>query len=520
MMGAYVLLEGKLVGGRCVWQREGVGLEAYIYYAASGGQWFVNSIKAKMESGTAAGCMCLASAAMTPDAATEQWRVAVGGAFQDAPQIMASTCTEDERQTMAQQAEQAEEEAVAMAQQARVIVLAGQEAGEPQHCMMGVYALMEGKLVGGRCVWQREGAGLEAYIHYAGSIGQWYVGESKANMESGVSVGRVCVASAAPTPDAATEQWRVSVGGAFVGGARVGAFQDAPQITASTCTEDERQAMVRQAEEEAVAMAQQARIIVLAGQEAGEPLHGMMGAYVLMEGKLMGGRCVWQREGAGLEAYIYFVGIGGQWFVNSIKANMESGTAAGCMNVVSAAMTPDAATEQWRVAVGGAFQDAPQVTASTCTEDERQAMAQQAEEEAVAVAQQARIIVLAGQKAGEPQHCLMGAYVLMEGKLVGGRCVWQREGAGLEAYIHYVGSRGHWFVGVSKANMESGVSVGRVCVASAAPTPDAATEQWRVFVGRALQDAPQITVSTCTEDERQAMAQQAEQEAVAMAQQA
>jgi hypothetical protein len=381
------------------------------------------------------------------------------------------------------------------------IVLAGQEAGEPQHCMMGAYVLMEGQLVGGRCVWQREGAGLEAYIHYAGSRGHWYVGSSKANMESGTAAGCIYVASAAMTPDAATEQWRVFVGGAF---------QDAPQITASTCTEDERQAMAQRAEQEAVAMAQQARIVVLAGQEAGEPQHCLMGVYVLMEGQLVGGRCVWQREGAGLEAYIHYAGSRGHWFVGSSKANMESGVSVGRVCVTSAAMTPDAATEQWRMAVGGALQDAPQITASTCTEHERQAMVRQAEEEAVAKAKEARIIVLAGQEAGQPQHCMMGAYVLMEGQLVGGRCVWQREGAGLglpEAYIHYVGSRGEWYVGVSKANMELGIAAGYVCVTSAAMTPDVATEQWRVAVGGAFQDAPQITASTCTEDERQAIVQ-------------
>jgi hypothetical protein len=120
-----------------------------------------------------------------------------------------------------------------------IIVIAGQEPGEPQHCMMGVYVLMEGQLVGGRCVWQREGAGLEAYIYYAARGGWWVVGGCKADMESGASAGRIRVISDAMTPDAAAEQWGVADGTAWL---------DAPQITASTCTEDERQAMVRQAE--------------------------------------------------------------------------------------------------------------------------------------------------------------------------------------------------------------------------------------------------------------------------------
>jgi hypothetical protein len=67
----------------------------------------------------------------------------------------------------------------------RTIVLQGQEAGEPQHCMMGAYELMEGKLVSGKGVWQRKGSGLEAYLNYAGSSGDWWVGRSQANIYGG-----------------------------------------------------------------------------------------------------------------------------------------------------------------------------------------------------------------------------------------------------------------------------------------------------------------------------------------------
>jgi hypothetical protein len=118
-----------------------------------------------------------------------------------------------------------------------------------------------------------------------------------------------------------------------------------------------------------------------------------------------------------------------------------------------------------------------------------QAKAQHAEQEAVTKAQEARIIGLAGQEAGDLQHCMMGAYVLMEGKLVGGRCVWQREGAGLEAYIYYAETREQWYV-CTKAEMESGEVFGVVCVTPGVTsngklpmTPDAATEQWQVFRG-------------------------------------
>jgi hypothetical protein len=52
-------------------------------------------------------------------------------------------------------------------------------------------------------------------------------------------------------PDAATEQWKVFD--------RISkAWQDAPKITTRICTEYERHAMVRQAEEEATAKAKEA----------------------------------------------------------------------------------------------------------------------------------------------------------------------------------------------------------------------------------------------------------------------
>jgi hypothetical protein len=147
----------------------------------------------------------------------------------------------------------------------------------------------------------------------------------------------------------------------------------------------------------------------------------MMGAYELMEGKLVSGKGVWQRKGAGLEAYLYYAGISGQWWVGRSQANMEAGEAGGDINVDSEAMTPDAATEQWKVYDGTseAWQDAPKITTRICTEYERQAMVREAEEEATAKAKEAPIIVLQGQEAGEPQHSMMGAYELMEGKLTG-----------------------------------------------------------------------------------------------------
>jgi hypothetical protein len=72
-MGAYTLMEGKIVSGKGVWKREGMGrfhVEAYMYYAASDGEWFVGTDEHDMEAREAAGDMSVKSNVMTPGAAT------------------------------------------------------------------------------------------------------------------------------------------------------------------------------------------------------------------------------------------------------------------------------------------------------------------------------------------------------------------------------------------------------------------------------------------------------------------
>ena len=95
-------------------------------------------------------------------------------------------------------------------------------------------------------------------------------------------------------------------------------------------------------------------------------------------------------------------------------------------------------------------------------------------------------LMLEGQAAGAPQHGKMGAYELMEGKLVSGRCVWRRVGGGHEAYLFYAASSGKWHVGSKtsmEASMEAGKSRGRLHVESDALTPDKVTETWKVYAG-------------------------------------
>ena len=124
--------------------------------------------------------------------------------------------------------EDAKEAAEAKARDARIVELSGQEAGDVQHCFMGAYELMEGKLVGGGCVWRREGAGSEAFLYRANNV--WLISDKEASMESGRARGSMQVIGDAMTPDAITEQWQVYDGASET-------WQNAPKITTRLCTE-------------------------------------------------------------------------------------------------------------------------------------------------------------------------------------------------------------------------------------------------------------------------------------------
>jgi hypothetical protein len=100
------------------------------------------------------------------------------------------------------------------------IILEGQEQGDNQHDLMGVYELAEGKEVNGRGMWQIAG-GRECFMYY-GSNKMWYVG-NRARMEAGESGGWMKVTSTALTPDQITEAWEVGKDGG-------GEWLDAPQV--------------------------------------------------------------------------------------------------------------------------------------------------------------------------------------------------------------------------------------------------------------------------------------------------
>ena len=79
---------------------------------------------------------------------------------------------------------------------------------------MGVYELMEGKVVNGRGVWQMAG-GQKYFMYYGsrpgnffGSIMQWGISD-RADMEAGKAAVLLYVASTALTPDQVTETWHL-----------------------------------------------------------------------------------------------------------------------------------------------------------------------------------------------------------------------------------------------------------------------------------------------------------------------
>jgi len=100
--------------------------------------------------------------------------------------------------------------AMAAARQCKDIVLEGQQQGDHNAGLMGVYELMEGKEVNGRGVWQM--AGGEEYFMYYSDNKEWWVGgrEDMGTGDTSYTSGWMYVDSAALTPDQVTETWVVS----------------------------------------------------------------------------------------------------------------------------------------------------------------------------------------------------------------------------------------------------------------------------------------------------------------------
>jgi hypothetical protein len=211
--------------------------------------------------------------------------------------------------------------------------------------------------------------------------------------------------------------------------------------------------------------------VVLEGQEEGDVSHEDMGVYEPVEGKEMNGRGVWQALG-GMDSFLYYYSSNKQWMVSS-RESMEAGNGSCVMATNSTASTPDQITEQWTVAKGTGWQTAPKLRVRVCSSVEKHAAEQRVEQEqtqALEQAQQSRQLVFEGL-ADDTFH-LTGAYQLMEGEVVNGRAVWQKQGGTQELYLYH-SKNSRWLVS-TRENMEKGEAVGFVFVATAALTPDQA----------------------------------------------
>jgi hypothetical protein len=232
------------------------------------------------------------------------------------------------------------------------VVLEGQEQGETGHTVMGVYERVENKEVDGKGVWQAVG-GIGRFLYYHSSKAWMVSGQD--DMEAGNANCVISVESTAATPDQITEPWRVIVRPTWV---------DAPNLRVQVCSSVEKHAAEQRVEQEQVLALKQAhdsccRLVV---EGLANDRNQMMGAYEMMEGKVVSGRAVWQKQGGGRERFLYYSSdIPGWYFSNREK--METGKPTACMMLVSTALIPDQtrASEVWEVDDGTQWVANPEV---------------------------------------------------------------------------------------------------------------------------------------------------------------
>jgi phage terminase Nu1 subunit (DNA packaging protein) len=228
--------------------------------------------------------------------------------------------------------------------------------------------------------------------------------------------------------------------------------------------------------------------VVMEGQEEGELKHELMGVYERVEGKEVNGRGVWQALG-GMDFFLYYHSSKKRWIVSD-RENMDAGNGKGFMSAISTAATSDQITEQWRVSDSTGRQDAPKLRVRVCSSVEKHAAEQRAEQEqaqALEQAQQSRQLVFEGLANGG--NHLMGVYQLMEGKVVNGRAVWQKQGGTKESFL-YRSHNSSWLIS-KREHMEKGEDKGYMFLDTAALTPDQArpSEMCKVSDGRKFVEA-------------------------------
>jgi hypothetical protein len=128
------------------------------------------------------------------------------GKWYDAPKVRARMYSAEEKRAAVEKLEQERQQAMAAAMGVRDICVEGQEQGDHQHGLMGMYELVEGKEVNGRGMWEMVG-GWEYFMNYA--MNKTWLISGRETMEAGGEGVYMKVASTALTPDQATETWQV-----------------------------------------------------------------------------------------------------------------------------------------------------------------------------------------------------------------------------------------------------------------------------------------------------------------------
>jgi hypothetical protein len=195
LMGVYERVESREVGGRGVWQALGV-INRFLHYRSSKKEWLVSN-RDNMEADNGKCVMCVKSTAAAPDQITEQWKASDGTAFVNAPKLRVWVCSSVEKHAAEQRVEQESTLAQAQAQQGRRLVVEGLE--DDIDSLMGVYELMEGKVVNRRAVWQKQGGAEEWFMYYSCS-NSWVV-STREHMEVGYTFSYMQLMTAALTPD-------------------------------------------------------------------------------------------------------------------------------------------------------------------------------------------------------------------------------------------------------------------------------------------------------------------------------
>jgi hypothetical protein len=125
-----------------------------------------------------------------------------------------------EKHAAEQRVEQEQVQALKQAHDSSRLVVEG--LANDQNQVMGAYELMEGKVLSGRAVWQKQGGGQERFLYYS-SDSTWYFSDRE-DMETGIPTGFMTLVSTALTPDQTrpSEVWEVDDGTQWVANPEVG----------------------------------------------------------------------------------------------------------------------------------------------------------------------------------------------------------------------------------------------------------------------------------------------------------